>query len=45
MQDMKALPKNMALVKAVMLACTASQRSHTVPIIMARPMYMTMRMP
>jgi hypothetical protein len=45
MKDMKAPPKKIALVKAWMLDWVGESRSQTVPIMMARPRYMAIRMP
>lgn len=45
MKDMKAEPKKMALVKGPMEDWVVGRRSHTVPIMIARPMYMAKRIP
>ena len=45
MKDMNAEPKKMALVKGPIDDWVVGSRSHTVPIMMARPIYIANRMP
>lgn len=45
MKDMKAEPKKIALVKGPIDDWVVGRRSHTVPIMIARPMYIANRMP
>ena len=45
MKDMNAEPKKMALMKGWMDVWEVERRRKTVPIRMARPRYMAIRMP